>query len=100
MTVRTRVSLRMGFVSPLLLLAMVSSVGAQTPKPKKFLTKPLTIEDQGSFFIGGVPKITSYAAAPPANGAPVPNQITIGQMYVQFQIPAKKKAGPPVIMVH
>jgi hypothetical protein len=30
-----------------------------------------------------------------------PNQITIGQMYVQFQIPANKKANmPPVIMVH
>jgi hypothetical protein len=30
-----------------------------------------------------------------------PNQITIGQMYVQFQIPARKKPRtPPVIMVH
>ncbi len=32
---------------------------------------------------------------------PLPHQITIGQMYVQFQIPAKKYAGGwPVIMVH
>lgn len=29
-----------------------------------------------------------------------PNQITIGQMYVQFQIPAKKKSKIPTIMVH
>src|SRR5678810_88510 len=102
MTVRTRVSLRMGFVSSLLLLAMVSSVGAQEAKPKKFLTKPLTIEDQGSFFIGGVTKVTNYAgfAPPNANTPPTPNQITIGQMYVQFQIPARKRPGPPVIMVH
>ena len=54
------------------------------------------IEDQGSFFIGGVPKVTNYAAVPPPNApnqaAPAPNQITIGQMYVQFQIPARKKA--------
>lgn len=84
----------------ILFLMLVSSVNAQQ---KKFLTKPLTIEDQGSFFIGGVPKVTNYAGLPPANNpnAPLqPNQITIGQMYVQFQIPAKKRPGAPVIMVH
>jgi hypothetical protein len=76
--------------------------------PKKFLGGPLTIEDQGSFFIGGVPKITDHAVVPPpaaagAAAAPplTPQQITIGQMYVQFQIPAKKYGGGwPVIMVH
>ena len=71
------------------------------PKMKKFLTKPLVIEDQGSFFIGGVPKVTNYATVPGPNQAPAPNQITIGQMYVQFQIPAtKKRNAPPLIMVH
>src|SRR5438046_5382551 len=70
-------------------------------KTKKFLTKPLVIEDQGSFFIGGVPKVTNYATVPAAGQSPVPNQITIGQMYVQFEIPAtKKRNAPPVIMVH
>ena len=61
---------------------------------KKFLTKPLVIEDQGSFFIGGVPKVTDYATVPAPNRprAAGPNQITIGQMYVQFQIPPTKKA--------
>jgi hypothetical protein len=69
---------------------------------KKFLKKPLVIEDQGSFFIGGVPKLTNYATTPgQPNQAAVPNQIMIGQMYVQFQIPANKKRNtPPVIMVH
>src|SRR5215467_11452861 len=74
------------------------------PKTKRFLTKPLVIEDQGSFFIGGVPKVTNYASTPPPNNpnqAPQPSQITIGQMYVQFEIPQTKKRGmPPVIMVH
>src|SRR5213080_3564505 len=70
-------------------------------KTKKFLTKPLVIDDQGSFFIGGVPKVTNYATVPGPNQQPAPNQITIGQMYVQFQIPAtKKRNAPPVIMVH
>src|SRR5207248_7949437 len=49
-------------------------------------------------------KVTNYATVPPpnaANPATPPNQITIGQMYVQFQIPARRKPNvPPVIMVH
>jgi hypothetical protein len=86
----------------ILVAGMVGNVMAQNGgKAKKFLTKPLLIEDQGSFFIGGVPKVTSYATVPPPNQAAAPSQITIGQMYVQFQIPARKKAKmPPVIMVH
>src|SRR5438876_6374587 len=70
-------------------------------KTKKFLTKPLVIEDQGSFFIGGVPKVTEYATVPAPNQPNTPNQIMIGQMYVQFQIPARKALNvPPVIMVN
>src|SRR6266699_3933394 len=88
-----------------LLIAASAYAGAQdTHKMKKFLTKPLVIEDQGSFFIGGVPKVTDYATVPAPgnpNQAVAPNQIMIGQMYVQFQIPQRKKRNtPPVIMVH
>jgi len=81
--------------------ASVVSLQAQEPKTRKFLKKPLVIEDQGSFFIGGVPKVTTYATVPPPNQVMTPSQITIGQMYVQFQIPANRKSNmPPVIMVH
>ncbi len=85
-----------------LLLAMAGTAAAEDgQKVKKFLTKPLVIDDQGSFFIGGVPKVTNYATVPAAGQSPTPNQITIGQMYVQFEIPAaKKRNAPPVIMVH
>jgi hypothetical protein len=93
----------------LLLAAITASASAQTTqRPKKFLGGPLVIEDQGSFFIGGVQKVTDHAGLPPAGPgggqappAPTPQQITIGQMYVQFQIPAKVSGtGWPVIMVH
>jgi hypothetical protein len=95
-------------VSRIVIGALAGSVSAQKgQKSKKFLTGPITIEDQGSFFIGGVPKITDYAGpaaapgTPAANTPPAPHQITIGQMYVQFEIPATKYgAGWPVIMVH
>jgi hypothetical protein len=95
----------------IMLVAMAVTVSGQTSQtPKRFLGGPLVIEDQGSFFVGGVQKITDHAAVPPppAPGAAAqppaaatPQQITIGQMYVQFQVPAKKyNAGWPVIMVH
>ncbi len=99
-----RVGLTMALTLAAGTLAAQNSPNNDTPKIKKFLTKPLVIEDQGSFFIGGVPKVTNYASAPAPNNttqAPAPNQITIGQMYVQFEIPlTKKRAAPPVIMVH
>jgi hypothetical protein len=88
-----------------LAIALVTTASAQTAQ-KKFMGGPVMIEDQGSFFVGGVTKVSDYAAvpfAPPGQqaAAPTPQQITIGQMYVQFQIPARK-VGPgwPVIMVH
>jgi hypothetical protein len=74
--------------------------------PRKFMGGPVTLEDQGSFFVGGVIKTTEHAStpfAPPGQPppGPTPQQITIGQMYVQFQIPARRSApGWPVIMVH
>ncbi len=84
-----------------LLLAFLADAASQEVKQKKTLSKPLVIEDQGSFFIGGVPKITNYATVPGPNQTAVPAQITIGQMYVQFEIPQNKRPKlPPVIMVH
>ncbi len=106
------------FIAALTTTHTVAGQSSQAgPKPqKKFLSAPLVIEDQGSFFIGGVPKVTDYATLPAVPGTPglapnalagppvatpAPHQITIGQMYVQFQIPAKQAGtGWPVIMVH
>jgi hypothetical protein len=79
---------------------------ADAQAPHRFMGGPVTLEDQGSFFVGGVTKITEHAStpfAPPGQPTPgpTPQQITIGQMYVQFQIPARRsRPGWPVIMVH
>jgi len=91
-----------GLLASILLLALTGNLAAQEgQKMRRFLTKPLVIEDQGSFFVGGVPKVTNYAIVPAANQQPSPDQIMIGQMYVQFEIPVnKKRNAPPVIMVH
>jgi hypothetical protein len=59
---------------------------------------PLTIKEQGSFFVGGETK----TVAQPGVG-PIPAQtgeITVNQMYVQYQIPMKGDRHVPVVMVH
>ena len=95
---------RIQFVTAALLAVAVLPAYGQAHK--RFTGGPVTIEDQGSFFVGGVTKVSEYAAvpgAPPGQPTPprTPQQITIGQMYVQFQIPARIAApGWPVIMVH
>ncbi len=59
---------------------------------------PLELADEGSFFVGGQPAMSSHPGTPAA-GAAQPGQITIRQMYVQYRIP-KAVSGPPVVMVH
>ncbi|HVS24460.1 MAG TPA: hypothetical protein VMU03_12105 [Gammaproteobacteria bacterium] len=66
--------------------------------PLVALAAPLTIKEQGSFFVGG----ESKTVATPALG-PIPAQsgeITVNQMYVQYQIPMRGAEHVPVVMVH
>lgn len=80
--------------------AMLTSIGVQADEKKRFLEQPLVLKDLGSFYIGGVPKVTNYASSPTPTGAQ-PNQFIIGQMYVQFLIPDNvAKNAVPVINVH
>ena len=64
--------------------AQSRSAGPSGPAPAK-KAAPLTIKEQGSFFVGGEPKtIASPAAGPiPASSG----EVTVNQMYVQYQIP-------------
>ena len=55
------------------------------PEPKK----PLVLADQGSFFVGG----ETRSASPD-------NDVTINQMYVQYQVPVNAASHLPVVMVH
>jgi pimeloyl-ACP methyl ester carboxylesterase len=62
--------------------------------------EPLVLESQGSFFVGGESK--SYTPPPGRAGAPpsVPGDVTINQMYVQYQKPVHAAQHVPVVMVH
>jgi hypothetical protein len=64
--------------------------------------EPLVLESQGSFFVGGATKTYTPPAAPlGASGPAPPADITINQMYVQYQKPVVRGAQHlPVVMVH
>src|SRR5262245_9945961 len=56
------------------------------PLKKRFLTgKNLDVCDQGSFYVGGVPKVPDFGPA---------RQTIIGDMYVEFQVPNKRRKWP------
>jgi len=95
------------FLLPALLLAIVAPNAAAQAlgngREGAFTSGPLTLKDQGSFFVGGVPKSTMYAGS---STAAAHASIMIGQMYVEFQIPQSwnpdqlARGKYPVIMVH
>src|SRR4029079_9833632 len=87
------------------LLASVAMVGAlaattafawQSPTKKKYLTAPLQLCDEGTFYVGGAPKVTPFGAGPTPGAF---TQIIIGSMYVRFQTPMVSKSWP-LLMVH
>ena len=76
--------LAMACIGPVTALAQVSG--------------PLTIKEQGSFYVGGEHRTVSEPAAgeiPAQSG-----EITVNQMYVQYQIPLNGARHVPVVFVH
>jgi hypothetical protein len=59
--------------------------------------KPLVIADQGSFFVGGETKRSDLPNTPPNTP---PSDVTVNQMYVQYQKPVGGDRHVPVVMVH
>src|SRR3984957_1767978 len=84
----------------LALVLVTSAAGQKQPKP-------LVLEEQGSFFVGGETKALPAPPPPPAGAPPgrggnifAGGDITINQMYVQYQIPVNGNRHVPVVMVH
>jgi pimeloyl-ACP methyl ester carboxylesterase len=73
----------------LITLCMTVTLGAFAAEDK-----PLTLASQGSFFVGGeIKKI-------PAAGPAAAGDMTVNQMYVQYQSPLNADRHLPVVMVH
>ncbi len=84
-------------------IAIAASAAAQD-KRRDDLKKPLVLAAQGSFFVGGESKALPAFPAPagargggPGFGA---GDVTINQMYVQYQTPVNSEQHVPVVMVH
>jgi pimeloyl-ACP methyl ester carboxylesterase len=78
--------------------AIAGSISAEEKRHDE-AQKPLVLASQGSFFVGGESKTINAPGRGP--GAPVvPGEVTINQMYVQYQIPPTGPRHVPVVMVH
>src|ERR1044072_6564343 len=60
---------------------------------------PLTLEDEGSFFVNGKVVMSQHPGASLVTGPAAPGRITVNQMYVHYRIPAAAK-GPALVLVH
>src|SRR5579871_2700165 len=79
------------------LLATLAAGTAVLAQKQNDLKKPLVLASQGSFFVGGETKVFNPAGAPAGTDAP---EITVNQMYVQYQVPVGGDRHLPVVMVH
>jgi len=82
----------------LALICILASLAAAQNKARDESKKPLILASQGSFFVGGESK--AMPTTPGRGGAFDAGEITINQMYVQFQIPPSGDRHVPVVMVH
>ena len=81
----------------LMLLTLAAEASAQTAAPPA-PTGPLTIQEEGSFFVGGRDIQSDDLSTLPAY-APA-GTITVDQMYVHFQVPVGGAAAVPVVLIH
>jgi hypothetical protein len=84
----------------LTIIAVMTASGNAQEKRREDATKPLVLASQGSFFVGGETK--ALPPAPAGRGGPGGGggDVTINQMYVQYQIPPRGEQHMPVVMVH
>src|SRR5262245_35300196 len=81
----------------LVLIAAIALFAADSPRSD--LKKPLVLAEQGSFFVGGESKPLAPAANANAKGFGA-GDVTVNQMYVQYQSPVNALQHVPVVMVH
>jgi hypothetical protein len=75
-------------------LATSPATAQQNPEPRR---KPLTIQEQGSFFVGGRDIRSDSLSTAPGRGAD--GTITVDQMYVSYQLPVHPRRYP-ITLIH
>src|SRR5580765_6551386 len=85
-------------VAAVLMAGLLGGPAAAQTKGKAKDPGPLVLKSQGSFFVGGENKTITqpgFGGGPPTSG-----DITVNQMYVQYQTPPDGDRHVPVVMVH
>jgi hypothetical protein len=77
------------------LALLVTCLAGAAAHAQRVADGPLTIESQGSFFVGGEKRQLPAPAQGPGGG-----EIMVNQMYVQYQVPVRGDRHVPVVMVH
>jgi pimeloyl-ACP methyl ester carboxylesterase len=83
--------------------ALLPAAGsAQALHDVKAPSSPLVLKQQGSFFVGGKQIHSEATGWDQANALPQygSGDITVDQMYVQFQVPVRQKHAVPLVFVH
>src|SRR5690349_16605697 len=85
-----------------LVCGFIFTASALAQNSRVDLKKPLVIASQGSFFVGGEKKALPAPPAPSSGGRGGfgGGDVTVNQMYVQYQIPTNGSRHLPVVMVH
>lgn len=60
---------------------------------------PITLADEGIFFVNGKAVVSSFPGVSPA-GPVKPGAVTVNQMYVHYRIPAQRASALPIVLVH
>jgi pimeloyl-ACP methyl ester carboxylesterase len=80
----------------LVFVSLAVGLTAAQEKRRDDLKKPLVIASQGSFFVGGEKKALPDVPSALGTGG----DVTVNQMYVQYQLPQGADQRAPVVMVH
>jgi hypothetical protein len=81
--------------------ALTAAVSLMTSGYAADTAKPLVVASQGSFFVGGETKTSKeLSGSTTGPGAGLEGDVTIDQMYVQYQTPVNGSQHVPVVMVH
>jgi hypothetical protein len=96
----TRRLLACAIVANFTLAVTTTTSSAQQGKHRKH-SKPLVLQEQGSFYVGGQVEHTDATTGTPG-GFLYPNadDIVVNQMYVQYQVPEGHKRHVSVVMLH
>jgi pimeloyl-ACP methyl ester carboxylesterase len=83
------------------ILTATASIANDHDRDHKQPKRPLVLADQGTFYVGGTIEFRSpNSSNNPTDPRSLPGNIAVNQMYVEYQVPAKKSHPYPIVFMH